>query len=314
LSDDSAGSEIAVICGPTGAGKTSLALEIAALYPGDGVVVVSADSRQLYRGFDVGTAKPTLLEREAVPHLGIDVAEPTRRYSAAEWAAAAERWIGEARASGRVPLVVGGTGLYLRALFEGLFEEPALDPERRLELTRELETHSTAELRRWVLQLDPARAHLGRTQLLRAAEVALLTGVPMSSWHRRASRAPRLRPRYLLVDPGAALARWNEARIDRMLAAGWSDEVESLMMSVPHDAPAWSATGYRTLRRLACAETDAAAAREAIVIETRQYVKRQRTWFRHQLPPGAVTTVDPSGVARTRMLSDWWRRAGSAHR
>ena len=106
--------DIHVICGPTGAGKSAIAMSLAERHP---VTIISADSRQVYRGFDIGTAKPSAEERRLVPHRGIDVAEPTERYSAAAWAEAADRWIDEARADGRVPLVVGGTGFYLRALF-----------------------------------------------------------------------------------------------------------------------------------------------------------------------------------------------------
>src|SRR5207249_1127580 len=140
-------------------------------------------SRQIYRGFDVGTAKPTPAERARVPHEGIDVVEPTERYSAAAWASAANGWIASSLAARRTPLVVGGTGLYLRALFDGLFEEPHLDPDRRRALQAELDHISSDELRRWVAVLDPARSHLGRTQLIRAVEIALLTGRRMSDLH-----------------------------------------------------------------------------------------------------------------------------------
>src|SRR5438132_7836389 len=119
---------IHVICGPTAAGKSAIAMWLAERHRG---AIISADSRQLYRGFDIGTAKPTADERARVPHYGIDVVDPVERYSAAAWASGANEWIGAARAGGRVPVVVGGTGLYLRALFEGLFEEPALDAARR---------------------------------------------------------------------------------------------------------------------------------------------------------------------------------------
>jgi tRNA dimethylallyltransferase len=122
---------IPVVCGPTAAGKTRLALWLAERAD---VTIVSADSRQLYRGFDIGTAKPTPAERRAVPHCGVDVLDPTQRASAAWWADRADEWIREALAQGRAPLVVGGTGLYLRALFASLFEEPPLDDERRVSL------------------------------------------------------------------------------------------------------------------------------------------------------------------------------------
>jgi tRNA dimethylallyltransferase len=268
------------------------------------MTIVSADSRQVYRGFDIGTAKPTRAERAAVPHEGIDVADPATRYSAAAWATGADQWIESARAQSRIPLVVGGTGLYLRALFEGLFEEPALDAVQRRTLETSIGELSTPELKRWTEVLDPPRAHLGRTQLLRSVEIALLTGRRLSDLHRERPRLPRWRPRYLVVDPGPALAERIAGRIDDMLDHGWPDEVQRLMQTVPPDAPAWNATGYGVVRSMVLGELSRADARERILIDTRQYAKRQRTWFRHQLPEDAVTRVDP--------LSADWRTVASA--
>ena len=291
-----------VVCGPTAAGKSAIGMWLAEREPS---TIISADSRQIYRCFDVGTAKPTPRERQRVPHDGIDVVEPTARYSAAAWAHAADAWIERALASGRRPVVVGGTGLYLRALFEGLFEEPALDAETRFALERELAVMSVAELRRWTHALDPARAHLGRTQLLRAIEIALLTGQRVTDLHRDRARSPRWRPRYLLVDPGPSLAHRIAARIDVMLANGWLDEVHRLMRTVPANAPAWKATGYDALRQLARGERSRESTRETILIQTRQYAKRQRTWFRHQLPPDRVTRLDPTAADWRETVVAW---------
>lgn len=282
---------LAVVCGPTAAGKSGVALWLAEQTP---ALIVSADSRQIYRGFDVGTAKPTRGETTRVPHRGIDVAEPTRRYSAAEWAASAGDWIAEARDASRTPLIVGGTGLYLRAFFDPLFEEPPMDAERRAELERVLSEFDRAELQRWASRLDPARASLGRTQLLRAVETALLTGRRLSDLHRERARPARWQARYLLVDPAGALASRIAARLDGMLDGGWPEEVDRLMRTIPADAPAWNATGYDAVRRWVRGEQSRAAAREEILIATRQYAKRQRTWFRHQLPADAVTRLDPT--------------------
>jgi len=256
--------------------------------------IISADSRQVYRGFDIGTAKPTVEERARVPHLGIDIALPTERCSAAAWAEHASRWIDGTRREGREPLIVGGTGLYLRALFEGLFDEPPLDASSRRGLERALAAFDIRELRRWAVALDPARSHLGRTQLLRAIEIALLTGRRMSELHRDRAKPVRWRARYLLVDPGPSLAERIAARLDVMLDNGWTREVERLMKTVPTTAPAWNATGYDTVRRMVLGELSRDAAREDVLIQTRQYAKRQRTWFRHQLPPDAVTRLDPT--------------------
>lgn len=294
--------DIRVICGPTAAGKSRIALWIAERRP---TAIVSADSRQVYVGFDIGTAKPTADERARVVHFGIDVAAPTVRYSAAAWAEGALHWIAESRGRGLDPLVVGGTGLYLRALLEGLFEEPALDPARRASLAAMIDALSVEELRRWVTALDPARAHLGRTQLLRAIEIALLTGHRVSALHRARARTTHWRPRYLLVDPGPALAPRIAARIDQMFDEGWADEVRRLMQTIPADAPAWKATGYDAVRRMVRGEISRTAAHEEILIATRQYAKRQRTWFRHQLPASRVTRVDPLAPDWPTIVERW---------
>jgi tRNA dimethylallyltransferase len=295
LSGASDVAEIPVICGPTAAGKSAVALWIAERTPS---VIVSADSRQVYRGFDVGTAKPTAAETARVPHVGIDIVDPMQRYSADAWSSAADPWIEQTLKDDRLPFVVGGTGLYVRALFEGLFDEPSLDPAMRSALSAQIETLALPELKRWVGVLDPGRAHLGRTQLLRTIEISLLTGHRISDLHRSRARTSRWHARYLLVDPGPVLAQWIAARIDRMLQQGWPDEVRRLMASIPEDAPAWNATGYGVIRDLVRGERSVSQAREAIVIQTRQYAKRQRTWFRHQLPADRVTRLDPQ-------LSDW---------
>lgn len=282
--------ELLVITGPTASGKSALAMRLAERLP---ITIISADSRQIYRGFDIGTAKPTPLELATVPHRGVDIVEPTERYSAAAWAAAADGWITESVDAGRVPLVVGGTGFYIRALVAPLFEEPPLDPAARKALGEELAELETVELRRWVEALDPPRARLGRAQLLRAIEVALLSGVPISEWHRRAPGAAPRRVRYLVLDPGPALADRIEERVREMLEAGWEAEVAALLDHVPPDAPAWNASGYRAVRDLVEGRTTRAAAVERTVIDTRQYAKRQRTWIRNQLRDENVIVIDP---------------------
>ena len=303
LNDASGGADVVgVICGPTAAGKSAVANWLASDTP---AVIISADSRQIYRRFDVGTAKPTSEERVRVEHHGIDIIDPTQRYSAAAWAEEADGWIADARDRGAEPIVVGGTGLYIRALFEGIFEEPALDETARAVLADQLEGLGIDELRRWVERLDPPRAHLGRTQLLRSIEVAVLTGRRISDLHRERARSPRWHPRYLLVDPGPVLADRIAGRIDEMFDSGWPDEVQELMHTVPEDAPAWKATGYDAVRRFVAGELSRAAAHEEILISTRQYAKRQRTWFRHQLPSDAVTRLDPTSPDWQRDVSRW---------
>ncbi len=292
-----------MICGPTGAGKTAAALWLAERYP---IAIVSADSRQQYRHFDIGTAKPSAEELARVPHWGVNVLEPTERASAAQWADGAAVAIERARLEGRSPVVVGGTGMYLRALFGDFFEEPPLDPARRAELATTLATATTDDLRQRVGAVDPARAHLGRTQLLRALEIFELTGRPLSEWHRDGHRPPRFRARYLRVDPGPRLRDDLATRLDAMLAAGWMDEVAGLRQSVDADAPAWNATGYRAIREVVDGTTALAAARERVIVDTRHYAKRQRTWFRHQLPAGDVTAAGAQDHGWTGRIDEWW--------
>ena len=267
-----------------------------------------ADSRQVYRGFDLGTAKPTAAEQARVRHLGIDVADPAERYSAAQWAALGDSALD---AGQPWPIVVGGTGLYLRALFDGLFAEPALDAGRRMTVLDWLDTQPTEELRRWVTRLDPPRSALGRTQLIRAIEVALLTGSRISDLHATRATSPRWRARYLVVDPGPALHDRIARRFDAMLEAGWLDEVRELRDRIPEDAPAWKASGYRTLREVVDGVVSLDEARERILIETRQYAKRQRTWFRHQLPADRTFRVNPVAEDFQAIIDAWWGGAGS---
>jgi tRNA dimethylallyltransferase len=300
-------SSVRVICGPTGAGKSALAMELAERY---GAVILSADSRQIYRGFDIGTAKPPQSDQARVPHRGIDVVDPVERYSAARWASDARAWMIEAQAAGRPVAIVGGTGFYLRALTEPLFEAPPVDTGRRTALEIVLGTLSTDELRRWCRELDPGRSQLGRTQLIRSVETALLTGERLSEMHRTRARAPEVRARYLVVDPGPSLSHRIERRFDAMIADGWPEEVAALAHSVDASAPAWKSTGYTAVREMVAGRMTRDAARERVIIETRQYAKRQRTWFRHQLDASVTARIDPNAADATELARNWWEGTG----
>ncbi len=306
-----AGDKLRIICGPTAAGKSDLALELCERY---NAAIVSADSRQIYCEFNVGTAKPTREECARVTHYGIDVAEPEERYSAARWANEAIVWTESAGEIDKEAVVVGGTGLYIKALVEPLFDAPDQDPLQRAQLELELATMSVDDLRRWCKELDPARAHLGRTQLLRAIETALLSGTRISDLHSRHKalkeiEADEQKPAYLVVDPGTALATKIEARVDKMLGAGWAEEVRELMRTVSPDAPAWKASGYMVMRDHVEGALDLSSATQRVIIETRQYAKRQRTWFRNQLPAPAVTYVNPDDPHALTIAREWWERA-----
>jgi tRNA dimethylallyltransferase len=301
---DSAGADLPVICGPTASGKSALALRLAGEL---GASIISADSRQVYRGFDIGTAKPTPAERRLAPHYGIDVAEPDERYTAAHWASSVPGWVDEIVSEGRAPLLVGGTGFYLRALFTPLFEEPTLEPERRASVRDMLSAMSAGEIRRWCEALDPGRAVLGRAQHERAIEVALITGHRISDLHVERSRAPMMTARYLLLDPGPALGDLIASRTDEMLARGWLDEIRGLSERVDPEARAWTATGYDAMRRVVSGELTLERGRELVVIATRQYAKRQRTWFRHQLAGERVLRLDPRAPDAVARAVQWFR-------
>ena len=303
--DDSAAGRapVRIVAGPTGAGKSALALELADRH---GALIVSADSRQIYVGFNVGTAAPSVWDRVRVMHRGVGYVEATERWSAARWAEDATGWIAEASARGQPVIVVGGSGLWIRALIQPLADEPPMEPERRAALRDALSALDTPTLRRWVEALDPTRAALGRVQLLRAAEIALLTGTRASEWHAAGSAKPRLRARWLIVDPVAALHARLSARFDEMLAEGWTDEVEALSRVIPRDAPAWNACGYREILSWMEGHVTAAAAREAVLIRTRQYAKRQRTWFRNQLQgESEVLRLDPRDTDAIERADRW---------
>jgi tRNA dimethylallyltransferase len=271
-----------VLVGPTGVGKTAVAAALAERLP---LTVISADARQIYRGLDIGTAKPAPDVLARVPHLGLNLVEPGERYSAGRFARDAAVWLTEVRAAGRLPLVAGGTGLYIRALVDGLFQEPPLDPARRDRLRRWAETLASGELSRWAGRLDRAFAGGGSQRAARAVEVALLTGRPLSWWQRAARETGVMRPWYIhLTLPRETLQRRIERRTDEMLARGFVDEVRRMLAAgIPPAAPGLDGVGYREVVEHLGGRLPAARLRDAIVIATRQYAKRQRTWFRHQL-------------------------------
>ncbi len=297
------------IVGATAAGKSALAMQLA---EARGLSIVSADSRQVYRGFDIGTAKPSHEDRRRVPHYGLDVVDPEERYSAHRWAHEAARWCDEALAADRAPLVVGGTGLYVRALVQPLDAVPNLDADRRAALEPWLASQTLHELQRWCARLDPARSHLGRTQLLRAIETALLDGTRLGDHLARQQTVARP-VRYLVVDPGPSLALRIADRVQAMLEAGFIEEIERLRAHIPAEAPAWNASGYGVLRQYVEGTRSRADAIERVIIETRQYAKRQRTWFRHQLPPSAVTLVNPLDEQARQTTLSWWDAAQQLH-
>jgi tRNA dimethylallyltransferase len=282
-----------VLTGPTASGKTALAIEIAERIDGE---IISADSRQVYRGMDIGTAKASPAERARVPHHGLDLVDPDVRYSAGRFARDARAWLTEIRARGRVPLIVGGTGFFIRALTHPLFAEPRLEPGRREALRRYLEAMDTQHLQGWLEALDPEGARTlrqggGRQRMLRRLEIVLLSGQPLDWWHQQRPPAdPPLDATVFVLDlPRGRLDARIDARVDAMFDAGLADEVRGLLArGYGPDAPGMSATGYRETVALLRGELSEEAAKEQIRRATRGYARRQRTWFRNQLPGGAI--------------------------
>jgi tRNA dimethylallyltransferase len=280
---------VPTIVGPTATGKTALADALAAYLP---VTVISADARQVYRGLDIGTAKPDASLQARVPHRGVDLIAPGERYSAGRFGRDAAEWIEAALRAARQPVVVGGTGLYVRALAEGLSREPPLEPDARDALRRWTAGRSGPDLVRWAARLDPRFGGGGRQRAARAIEVALLTGRSLTWWQGAARTTGVMRPWYIhLTLPREALYRRITHRVDRMLAAGWVDEVRGVLArGVPPDAPGLDGVGYREVVAVLTGTLAETELRDAIIRATRRYAKRQATWFRHQLRADHRTT------------------------
>jgi tRNA dimethylallyltransferase len=285
--------EALALVGPTASGKTGLSLEVARRLP---VEIISMDSRQVYRGMDIGTAKVSPEERAIVAHHGIDIADPAERFTAGRFARLARQWIQEIRGRGRIPFLVGGTGFFLRALTHPIFREPELDPEQRAAVALELAGLDDQELHRRLGALDPPTAERlrdwgGRQRLLRALELPLLTGKPFSWWHANAPpEAPPLHPLVFVLDvPREQVDAVIDARVSQMVEHGLLDELRALVAAGHGDhSPGLRAHGYQELLPYLRGEIGLEQALEEVRKATRAYSRRQRTWFRNQLPADAV--------------------------
>ncbi len=277
---------IVAIVGPTAAGKSALALEMAELF---GAEIVNADSRQIYRYMDIGTAKPSLADRTRVPHHLLDVADPDEPFDVARFRKLALSAIGEITRRGRRVFVCGGTGLYVRALLRGLFEGPAADPDLRRRLRRQEEEQGRGTLWRILAERDPlvaARVHPNDLcRIVRALEVLELTGRPMGEWQRAHGFAQTPFDCLMigLTRPRPLLYALIEERCRAMLEAGLAEEIAELYRRGygPELAPLQS-LGYREIGLFVRGKAKLESAFESFVRQTRRFAKRQITWFKRE--------------------------------
>lgn len=272
------------LTGQTASGKTAVGIELARRL---GAAIVSLDSMAVYRGMDIGTAKPTPDERRQVPHHLIDLIEPHEEFSLAQCVAEAHRQIAEIRSRGREPLFVGGTPLYLKGLLRGIFEGPAADSQLRQRLADEARRLGSATLHARLSSVDPvaaARLHANDTRrLIRALEVFELTGRAISDWQRQfeTGRPAEECQVFVLQWPKEELYPRIDARVDAMFAAGLVDETRELLSRpLPLSRTARQAVGYREVIEHLAGERNLPDTIELVKLRTRQFAKRQATWFR----------------------------------
>jgi tRNA dimethylallyltransferase len=299
------------ILGATASGKTAVAVEVARRLSTD---VISLDSRQVYRGMDIGTAKPTQAERGGVTHHGFDLVDPSDRFNAGRFAACARKWIADIRNRDRVPVLAGGTGFFLRALTHPMFDEPDLDPVRKEACRRYVADLPVAELDRWARMLGAGSSirSSDRQRLSRVIEIATLTGHTLDWWQRAAPQAlPAIDPDVFVLDlPREELHRRIESRTRAMVDAGLVTEVAGLLeRGFDEHTAGMNATGYIELIPHVRGQRSLDEAVAMIVAATRQYARRQLTWLRNQLPPGAtwLDAMAPVNELADTIVSQWHR-------
>jgi len=275
---------LVAIVGPTASGKSALGVFLAEQFGGE---ILACDSTQLYRSFDIGTAKPSQTDRRGIPHHLLDALTPQQEATAGGYRQMALAVLGDLRQRGRLPILTVGTGLYLRALLEGLADVPQRSEELRARLRSSAELHAPGYLHRILKRLDPEIASKiappDEQKLIRAIEVCILARRPISEVHRTGRKPLEgWRPLQIgLMPPREALYERIHSRTDTMLAQGWLEEVRGLMGSgLAKNAKPFDFIGYRELRAVLRGEKTLDEARTAIQQSTRQYAKRQLTWFR----------------------------------
>jgi tRNA dimethylallyltransferase len=273
---------VVVVAGPTASGKSRLGMALAKKYRGE---IIGCDALQIYRGMDIGTAKPAPAERESVPHHMLDLRMPGEDFSAGEYQRLGREALRAIRDRGRIAFVVGGTGFYLRALIQGLFQGPGRSEELRRRFRRIAERRGVACLYRALQRADPATAaRIAPTdisRIIRAYEVYLLTGRPMNWWHCQ-PRSGLEGFRWLKLGiqwPRGELYCRIETRVEEMFQAGFVAEVRGLLERFPGERHAFKAIGYRQIAGFLAGKITLDQAQEQTKMESRRYAKRQMTWF-----------------------------------
>ena len=298
------------IVGPTAVGKTGVAVRVCSSIGGE---IISADSRQTYRGMDIGTAKPTPHELDAARHHLVDIIDPSERYDAARFARDAESVATSLLKNGLEPIVVGGTGFYVASLFEGLFEGSGRHPEIRARLEKEADRLGSPRLHERLAEVDSetaARLHPNdAVRVIRALEVHEATGRPLSAWHESGRRTTRYEAWYVVLRMDRdELYERIEGRVDAMVERGLVREIEGLLASgsLEEGMPAADALGYRGLLPVIRGERDLRDAVKEIKRNTRRFAKRQMTWFARTTPALEID-VGELGVeeAAERIAAAW---------
>ncbi len=303
---------VLVLVGATAVGKTALSLTLAEQFEGE---IVSVDSRLLYRGMDIGTAKPTSAEMARVPHHLIDICDPDDTLTLAQYQRAAYATIDDILARGKLPILVGGTGQYVKAVVEGWgIPEVAPHPDLRTAL----EALGGPELARWLAELDPISAEKldprNVRRVIRALEVTLVTGVPISTLQRKTPPPYDMLMLGLTRDRDALYARI-DARVDAMMAAGLLDEVQALVDAGHGRAtPAMSGLGYRQLLDYLAGDLTLDEAVERIKFETHRFARQQNTWFRRDDPRiHWLDAADPQlATMAAAQVADWLKKEAHA--
>lgn len=298
---------VLAIGGPTASGKTDLGIELARTFDGE---ILNADSRQVYRGMDIGTAKPTAAQRAGVPHHLLDLVDPTQSFTLADYTRHAHQEIARIATAGHLPVLVGGTGLYLRAVLQG-YSVPAVAPDtalrERLEQTAREEGQAAlvAQLR----AVDPVSADRidprNVRRVIRALEVTLTLGVPFSSLQHKTAPYRAL----LIVLHGERTDLYERAdrRLDAMLATGFADEVRALLdAGCSTDLPSMSALGYREIAAALTGETSMREAEEATRLHTHDFIRRQLTWFRSEKQSALVPIGETATAGGAHALVSAW--------